>query len=170
MDHIDQMFTPIDLDWWIVAAACSAILHDRELRDGAPPFSWLSEAIPNGYRWERTIDGNPAGTITITGQKNGRTLVHMQPGASGADTLYWNSLQTVLSRFGKSARNVRRHSIGPTVDALIEEYNRAQAAGEHVTLRQLAKDADISYSYVRKRKSLKETKQKGNKEGNAGNI
>jgi len=74
-----------------------------------------------------------------------------------------------LSYFVDNARTLRRRSIGPTVDAVIEEYNRRKAAGSSTTLRQLANDAGMSYSYVRKRKSLKGAKQGGNKEGNTGN-
>jgi len=160
-EQVSELHATTHGDWWILAAACALLIYDRDMHQ-PNPFFWRGAALPNGYRWERTHNNAPAGSLTIAGQDG---VVTMQAIAASPDDMpYWSELVRLLVRLTVNARALRRASVGLTVDALIEEYDRAKAAGAPVTLRQLADDAGISYAYLRKRKSQKDAAKRAENE------
>jgi hypothetical protein len=156
-------------DWWWIAAIIKHAIYRRDFPQGIT--IWGTHTTRSGITIEGHYGSDPKVwdvrlECRITGQQ-GKTQITISEQAPYQG--YWQPILDEVQALGRNAREIRRASIGVTVDAIIEEYRRAKAAGEQVTLKRLAEEAGISYKYVRKRKSEKEIAGRtGNKQGNTG--
>jgi hypothetical protein len=156
-------------DWWWIAAIIQRAIDRTPDPEGIT--GWGRATTRAGTIIEGHYDSEPMVwdirlECRITGQQ-GKTRIEVieWPQFQG----YWQPILDEVRTLEISARETRRAAVGVTADAIAEEYERAKAAGENVTLKQLAEEVGLSYNYVRKRKSKKTTaKQAGNKQGNRG--
>jgi hypothetical protein len=129
-------------DWWYFAGALKALLtsqgftpNDGPQRDGRVLYA--------GGDW--THD-----QVTITGKDSKTTMVVEIYAPERAES--WRKIVLLLEEMAIHARFMRQQVIGTTPQELIETYYRSRAAGGKVTLKQLAQQAGISYSYLTKAK------------------
>jgi hypothetical protein len=151
-------------DWWWIAAYMEELLFDTKEYQ-ATNVHWMRRYGRAGVILEGDYDTEPPLLQANTLRYDIRLICRIN-GQEGATTInttawppfhgYWTPILDRVSRYTQTARQIRRYSVGTTADMLIEEFNRAKAAGHSVTLRQLAEETGISYDYLRKLKSKKE--------------
>jgi hypothetical protein len=150
--HLQQTVT-IHMEWWIVAAAFHLIYQQPEphptspIADSATLNDQLQRYTFNVYLQDFDT---PLGTMVLR-PKDGSTQVQTMSEAEQYIP-YWQALVQLLSSFAATALELRRKEIGARPDELIETYYRSRAAGGKITLKQLAAQAGISYSYITKAK------------------
>jgi hypothetical protein len=143
-------------EWWYYAAAIEAFWPIVR-PEGRASVHLMVSATNTSPRPHGCLISAIEGSVSIRGAEN-KTIIIVR-----TDPTYraaWENVQTKLKQMARSARDFRRESIGPTVDSIIAAFDRAKAAGESVTLRQLAEDAGMSYAYLRKRRSEKRSSNK----------
>jgi nucleotide-binding universal stress UspA family protein len=168
-------------DWWVIAAQIEKLVsvvllaYHRGLVPSPAIIYPKAEILPHNtayagtiYAIDRTSNEPLAelGEYWVSIGRESTAIVRILPAQDEYIDL-WKDVLAAVRVMGAHGRRLRRRSIGPTVDAVIGEFERAKAAGEQMTLKQLAEDAGISYKYVRKRKSMKENARRaGNKQSN----
>jgi hypothetical protein len=136
-------------DWWYLAAAFGAIHkipapHPSRNPDGMMTYSGYTITVLH-----KDIGYN-LGSITFSG-KQGMTTIHVRVSWPEYAS-YWREIIERLKGFAFDARNIRRDAIAPTIDRVIELYYQIRAAGGKITLKELAEQEGVKYSYMRKRK------------------
>ena len=163
--------------WWIAAYMEELLLNTNEYQ--APNVHWMRQYGRAGVILEGEYDVEPPllhvntrrYDIRLTCRINGQERVTtINTAASPPFNGYWTPILDRVSRHVQTARQIRRDSVGTTVDMLIAEYERAKVAGQSVTLKQLAEETGISYDYLRKIKSKKERPSANNKKNDSGEV
>lgn len=147
-DESIQIRRRLPCEWWPLAGQLRAALDRRR---GDPDLRWTSQPASSGciiHIGPHPL-ASPIAQFMFVGKDDSTTLV--------VTTIAHNvpkiqSFIDDLAAMAREARDARRGSVGETPDELIEEYYRRRAAGSKVTLKQLAAQAGISYSYITKAK------------------
>lgn len=136
-------------EWWYFAGQLRAALNRKR---GDPDWEWYNQPTsPTGciiHIGPRLARRRIASVIFVGKGESTTLVVHTIP----SNLPHVQPLIDDLEATAREAREARRDSIGETPDELIEEYYRRRAAGSKVTLKQLAEQAGMSYSWLRQRK------------------
>lgn len=134
-------------DWWTLAAAFTQLAAYLPYEEYKPrPVSGPDHGGFHATVYGGPIAGGLLGRIQFSGS-DGQTLIVITP-ATPASVPYWEYTIERLQMFNDLARQLRRDT-EPTAYELVERFYRARAAGAKVTLKQLAQQYRMNYSYLR---------------------
>jgi hypothetical protein len=160
------------VDWWILAAAFRVLIDqafspmkidvDEEPLENGIEFEVYSHTDKGEY-----IEVALFGVLALTANpKPGRSTLALRTEPISKDDLrHWLNLISQLRAFASQAHHYHRMT-SPSINKVLDAYYRLKKAGEKVTLKQLAAQANISYAYLRKSKITYDQNLKGNKHGN----
>ncbi len=153
--------------WWISAAfwVMSTLPSGTGESPPVDPAIWPTGVVVNldDAFWKGTPNRQSMGEDVEMGSIrfiNADITTKVEIRAPEQFVPYWKAILSRLERFVSYADRVRHYAGNNTIDAVIENYYRRKARGERVTLKNLADAANISYDYLRKRKSIYDRSQK----------
>jgi hypothetical protein len=163
----EQTITLSGESWWLSAAFWIMSTLPTGLGDspGVDPGLFPTGVVADfgdGF-WKATPNRQSVGEDAAMGSirfTNAGAMTKIEVRASEQFAPFWKTMLNRLERFATTADRVRRYAGYETIDAAIEYYYRSRARGQHVTLKDIAEASNISYDYLRKRKSIYDRSQK----------